>query len=99
MILIAGTFRIEVERREAIHEAMVEMMAETIKEDGCISYDFSADLSDQAVIHLFEEWETVEHLHAHFVAPHMAVFQDKLGSLGPIERNIFMYTADGKEEL
>ncbi len=99
MILIAGTIRIEEEHREAAVAAMVEMMTETRKEAGCVSYDFSGDFSDPTVIHLFEEWETIEHLQAHFVAPHMAAFQNKLGLLGSIERNIFKYSADGKDAL
>ncbi len=99
MIIIAGTIRIETEHSEAIQAAMVEMMAETMKEEGCVSYDFSADFSDPEVIHLFEEWESMDHLKAHFVAPHMGAFQEKLASLGNMERNIFKYTADGKEPL
>lgn len=78
---------------------MAEMMAETQKEEGCVSYDFSNDFSDPTVIHLFEEWESQVHLEAHFVAPHMGIFRGKLGELGDFERNLFKYTADGKEPL
>ncbi len=99
MLLIAGTVRVQPEDRDVAVAAMVEMMAETAKEDGCVSYDFSADLNDPALFHLFEEWESDEHLAAHFVAPHMAVFQAAIGSLGDVERNIFKYDATGKNPL
>ena len=99
MIIIAGTFRVQPEDGDAAVAALIEMMAETAKEDGCVSYDFSADLSDPALFHLFEEWESMDHLKAHFVAPHMATFQAKIEELGPVERNISMYDADNKKPL
>ncbi len=99
MILIAGTFRIQPEDRDMALAAMTEMMAETVKEDGCVSYDFSSNFAEPTVFHLFEEWESEQHLAAHFVAPHMAVFQGEIQKLSGVERNLFKYTADGKEPL
>ena len=99
MILIAGTFTIQQEDREVAIAAMTEMMAETAKEDGCVSYDMSSSFADPTKIHLFEEWESEEHLKAHFVAPHMAVFQEAIASIGPAERNIFKYSAGEKSPL
>jgi len=80
-------------------EAMQWMMEETAKEDGCISYTMSSDFADPTRIHLFEEWESDEHIQAHFVAPHMAVFREKLSKLGPIERSIFRYDDPVKSPL
>jgi len=99
MLLIAGTFRIQLEDRETAIAALQKMMAETAKEDGCVSYTFSADLSDPTLFHLFEEWESDEHLQAHFVAPHMAEFQQKLAEIGPVERSIFRYDDPAKAPL
>lgn len=99
MILIAGTFTIQEEDREVAVAAMTEMMAETAKEDGCVSYDMTSSFHDPTTIHLFEEWESEEHLQAHFAAPHMAVFQEVIMSIGPVERNIFKYTAGEKSPL
>lgn len=99
MLLIAGTFRIQAEDRDAAMDAMKWMMAETAKEDGCVSYTMSADFSDPTLIHLFEEWESDEHIQAHFVAPHMEVFREKLSHLGPIERSIYRYDDPTKSPL
>ena len=46
MLLIAGTLRVQADAREAVVAALIDMNAESAKEDGCISYDFSADLVD-----------------------------------------------------
>jgi quinol monooxygenase YgiN len=99
MVLIAGTFKIQLEDRDGAIAAMQWMMAETAKEEGCVSYDMSTDLTDPTIFHLFEEWESEEHLQAHFVVPHMAVFRDKLAELGQIERNISHYVATDKAPL
>ena len=99
MLIVAGTFRLDPSNRDAAMEAASEMMAETAKEEGCVSYVMSADFADPGLFHLFEEWESEEHLEAHFVVPHMAVFQKKLAELGPIERDIFRYDASGKQPL
>jgi len=99
MVIIAGTIRLDPSNREAAIEAAVEMMDATAKEDGCVSYDFSADFRDPGLFHLFEEWESEDHLKAHFVVPHMEVFQKKMAVLGPVERKIFRYDASGKQPL
>lgn len=99
MIIIAGRIRIQPEDRAPAIEAMSTMMAETVKEEGCVSYTFSADFHDDALFHLFEEWETQEHLEAHFVAPHMATFQATLAGLGERDADIFRYAASDKAPL
>ena len=78
MILIAGTVRIDPTDRDDAIAALTEMMAETAKEDGCVSYDFSAAFADPGLFHLFEEWESEDHLQAHFASPHMAVYKEKM---------------------
>jgi quinol monooxygenase YgiN len=83
MLIIAGTFRIATETRDKTLKAASEMMAETLKEPGCHAYCFSADLGDPALMHLFERWESEDHLKAHFNTPHMAKFQAALGTLRP----------------
>jgi quinol monooxygenase YgiN len=82
MLVIAGTISIDPEKREAAIGAAVEMMEETRKEAGCISYTFSADLSEPGDFRIFEEWESQEALDAHFKAPHMARFQGAMGGFG-----------------
>jgi len=55
------------------------------KEKGCIQYfsllDIDANLPIQTfeknVVTVLEQWESVEALHDHFAAPHMAVYFEK----------------------
>ena len=83
MLIIAGTFRVTRESREATFAAARDMMADTVKEPGCHAYRFTADLDDPTLVHLFERWESEDALRAHFATPHMARFQAALGTLRP----------------
>jgi quinol monooxygenase YgiN len=67
------------------------MMRKTQEEAGCISYVFSADLSEPGVFRLFEEWESDEALGAHMKSPHMAEFQSVVATLGIKEAVIQRY--------
>ena len=91
MLVIAGIVRIDPDRLGEAVPAAVEMMEETRKEAGCISYTFSNSLSEPGVIHIFEEWDSQEALDAHFKAPHMAVFQGKMGGFGVKEMKVQKY--------
>ena len=55
------------------------------------AYAFSADLEDDAVVHIFEEWESQEALDFHFKTPHMAEFQAKIGTLGVKDMKLKKY--------
>lgn len=81
MLVIAGYVRIAASQRERALAAAIEMMRETLKEPGCTSYAFTADLVDPNVFRIFEEWESSEALEAHFATTHMKTFQAAIASL------------------
>ena len=91
MIVIAGHVALDPGQREKAEAAAREMMSETRKEPGCISYTFSADLEAAGRFRIFEEWESDEALRAHFASPHMARFQKAVGGLGVREMKVQRY--------
>jgi quinol monooxygenase YgiN len=91
MLVIAGRIQIDAANRDAAIAAAVEVMEATHREEGCISYTFSADLSDDGLFHIFEEWDSQDALDAHFKTPHMATFQGKFGGLGVKDMKIRRY--------
>ena len=82
MLVIGGRIQIDAASRDAAIAAATEVMRETRKEKGCISYTYSTDLEDDSVFHIFEEWESQDALDAHFKAPHMATFQGAIAGFG-----------------
>lgn len=91
MIIIAGRIVVDGTKRAEAIAAALEVMEATRKEDGCISYTFSADLVDADCFRIFEEWDSPEALAAHFESPHMARFQKVIASLGVRERTVQRY--------
>jgi quinol monooxygenase YgiN len=91
MIVIAGHVALDPAKREPAIAAAREMMEETRKEQGCISYTFSADLDEPGRFRIFEEWEDDEALRAHFTSPHLARFQQAVGGLGVREMAVQRY--------
>ena len=73
MIVIAGRVAVRPDNVEAALPLAQEMMAETLKEPGCAAYNFSADLDEAGVFHLFEEWKSQEALDSHLASPHSTV--------------------------
>ena len=88
MFVIAGTIQVDPEKREQAAGPAAEMMRETRKESGNIDYAFSLDMGDPRTIRVFEQWESQEALDLHFASPHMARFQEVLGTLGIEGMNI-----------
>jgi quinol monooxygenase YgiN len=91
MLVIAGEFRIDAEKRDEAVAAALEMMAATRDEEGCVTYVFSADLEDPAVFRLFEEWETAGALEDHFASEHMAQWRATIADFGIEGRVIHRY--------
>ena len=99
MLVIAGTITIDPAKLEDAKQAAAIMMAETHKEPGNAEYVFSASLSEDGVVHIFEEWESQEALDLHFKSPHMAEFQKKMGSFGVKGMSVQKYEVSSKGPL
>ena len=91
MLVVAGRIRLDPAKRAVAIAAARELMRDTRKEKGCISYTFSADVEDEGLFHVFEEWESPAALAAHFQAPHMLSFQKAAAGFGVKEMKIQRY--------
>ena len=65
MLIVAGYFEVEPDRREEFIAARTDAMRRSRQETGCITYVFSADPIEVGLVHLFERWESKEALAAH----------------------------------
>ena len=81
MIVIAGTVRVNPDRRDDALAAARAMATATRREPGCAAYRFAVDIDDQNVVHLFEEWTDADALKAHFETPHMATFRNAIAGV------------------
>lgn len=88
MIIVSGHFTFTPGHDDAIRAAMIDMMTESAKEDGCHHYRFYRDVETPEVYHVYEEWESDAHLAAHAASAHMQVFRAKLGEIGVAHREV-----------
>lgn len=55
---------------EQVLELSKEMVAETVKEEGCIKYELFQDVKEPNVLIFIEEWESEEALNKHIASEH-----------------------------
>ncbi|MDH4145143.1 MAG: antibiotic biosynthesis monooxygenase [Acidimicrobiia bacterium] len=99
MLVIAGTFDIEPSDRDAFLEAAKAVMADTLKEEGCHAYNFAPDITNPGVVHLFERWESEDHLGPHMKSDHIKTFGRALKGLGIKGRSITMYEVASEKQM
>ncbi len=99
MIVVSGEFQIAPNDIDAARTAMIAMAAETAKEAGCIHYRFYQDIEFPDRLHVYEEWESDDHLSAHAASAHMQVFRGVMGSLNVISRHVKKMEAGAQTAL
>jgi quinol monooxygenase YgiN len=81
VIIVHGIIPLRPESREQALQLARHMADATRAESGCISYDFYIGLSDPNTLMLFQEWDSMEALMAHFQTDHMEHFLRELPEL------------------
>lgn len=101
MIIVHGTIPIRTDAREQALELAHDMAQATREELGCLSYDFYIGLSDPNTLLLFQEWENMESLMAHFQTDHMDEFLQELPKLvsGDIKTRRYAVQSVDEEEV
>ncbi len=91
MVIIAGEFKLNPERRSEALEAMRIASEKTLANDkGCIQYHFYQEISDPDTVLVFERWASYEDILAHVMSAHMPAFHKALNET-VIDRDIFIY--------
>ncbi|MEM6662175.1 MAG: putative quinol monooxygenase [Pseudomonadota bacterium] len=94
MIVISGFIEINPDHIDQARAATLAMMTESEKEEGCIRYRFYQDVEHAHLFHVYEEWESGDHLKAHGESGHMQVFRGEMGKLDVKSRDVKMIKVD-----
>jgi quinol monooxygenase YgiN len=78
VIIVHGIIPVRPDCREQALDLARQMTDATQSEPGCITYEFYVGLSDPNTLMLFQEWENMEALMAHFQTDHMEEFLQAL---------------------
>ena len=74
-------------KREEVLEIFKKNVPNVLAEEGCIEYVPTVDMQDAGAVQtrfgadtfaVIEKWESLDHLKAHMVAPHMAAYASQV---------------------
>lgn len=90
MIYVIATIQVKPGQRDTFLGHFRALVPEVLREDGCLEYgptiDVPTNIGSQPdarddVIVILEKWESVEHLEAHLIAPHMLTYRQQVKDL------------------
>ncbi|WP_120635518.1 putative quinol monooxygenase [Ruegeria sp. EL01] len=99
MLIVTGVVEVAEAGVEKARDAALIMVAETLKEQGCIAYEFSQVLGHTNRFRVYEEWQDQAALEAHFATPHMAAFRAVLADVGIVSSEIHRVVGGEKQPL
>jgi len=91
MLIVAAEVTVEKGAVEKVRDALLTMETETRKESGCQVYAFSVDVNDPCMVRIFERWDDMAALEAHFATPHMAAFGGAIAQIQPKNMAVKVY--------
>lgn len=68
-------------REQELREALEALTEPTKAEAGYVNYDLHHGVADPGLFSFYENWESPEHLEAHFQTPHLVEFVAKMDDL------------------
>jgi quinol monooxygenase YgiN len=99
MLIVTGEVVVEAGAVNKIREALQEMERATRAEPGCLAYAFSVDINEPTMMRIFEKWESLEALRAHFATPHMATFGKAVAVVEPKSLDVHVFEIAGEVPL
>ena len=64
------------EHFELVKKALIQLIAPTRAEEGCINYDLHQDLESKNLFFFYENWESREHWNAHRKTAHIQAYKE-----------------------
>ncbi|HEX5378273.1 MAG TPA: putative quinol monooxygenase [Phenylobacterium sp.] len=98
-LIVAGTVRIPPKNLEGFRPHMLEMLAASRAEDGCLEYSYAEDVAEPGLIRVYEAWRDQAAIEAHFKTPHMAVWRSHWPTYGVSDRRLFAYETASERQL
>ena len=99
MIVVSGTLNLNPEKAQRALEVTGDLVAETLKESGNVTYEYWQDPADAGRWRVFEEWQDAAALDAHLTTPHMTAFMVAAGELEISAVDISRYEVSEKSKL
>jgi len=96
MIYVVAQLRLKPGMTERACEAARKVVADTVKEDGCLFYDFNLSVTDPTRLVAVERWESPDHLTRHNETPHLLAWRAVVAEVA-LERDVQVITPEKVE--
>ena len=79
MIMVQSTFFLVHDTKDEALDLMKTMVGQSRRENGCVSYEYFAGITEANQVVLLQEWTDADSLQGHYQSAHMEEFLSKLG--------------------
>lgn len=91
MIKVVAKFTVKEGNVEKLKSYAALMVAETVKEEGCIAYQLCQETVNERKMAMIEEWESQEALDRHMKTAHFLEYIPKMHQLQEGETEVNLY--------
>lgn len=81
MVSIVVKITVKEDAVAVVREQMMNLVAETVKEDGCVEYRLHQDNDKPAVFFFYETWSSQEALQQHLESAHIRAYRTATSGL------------------
>ncbi|MCO1601876.1 putative quinol monooxygenase [Desulfosporosinus nitroreducens] len=92
MIKVIAKLTIKEDKIEELKSIIPELVAETRKEDGCLSYQLFQDVKNKKMLSFVEDWVSNEALQRHINSKHFQEAMPKIAELQEKEMELSVCT-------
>ncbi|MDO0823431.1 putative quinol monooxygenase [Desulfosporosinus nitroreducens] len=92
MIKVIAKLTIKEDKIEELKSIIPELVAETRKEDGCLSYQLFQDVKNKKMLSFVEDWVSNEALQRHMNSKHFQEAMPKIAELQEKEMELSVCT-------
>lgn len=98
-LIVLASVRFPPENMDKLRPVLRQMVENTNKEDGCIFYAATEDVSVPGTVRFSELWPDAETLVKHLNAPHLDPWRKLSAELGAFDRSAKVYDASNERPL
>jgi quinol monooxygenase YgiN len=99
MIVLNATIPVDPDSREQAVEAATDLAQASREEDGVVDYRVTADLEDENVIRIFEQYADDDAVNAHMESDHYKAFESQVPEFAGGAVELYRFDVSEKSQL
>lgn len=99
MIVLNATIPVDPDSREQAIDAATTLAQASREEEGVVDYRVTADLEDENVVRIFEQYEDEAAVDAHMESDHFLAFQGQVPEFAGGEVELYRFDVSEKSQM